>query len=94
MPLTEALSIGVPVIASELSVFRETSGEVPEYANPLDGKRWQELILDYAKADSTLRAAQLERMKDFRATTWEQHFAKVDALLESLEAGQATKAGT
>ncbi len=94
MPLTEALSIGVPVIASELSVFRETSGDVPEYANPLDGRRWQELILDYAKADSTLRAAQLERMKDFRATTWEQHFEKVDALLESLEAGQATKAGT
>ncbi len=92
MPLTEALSIGVPVIASELSVFRETSGEVPEYANALDGKRWQQLILDYAKAESTLRAAQMERMKNFRATTWAQHFEKVDALLNSL-ADKAGKAG-
>ena len=86
MPLTEALSIGVPVIASDLAVFRETSGAVPEYANPLDGKRWQELIVEYAKADSTLRQAQMARIAGFQATTWPQHFARVDGLLEMLDA--------
>ena len=85
LPVTEALSLGVPVIASELPVFSETADNVPDYADPLDGKRWQALITDYTRADSPLRAAQLERMKRFRQTTWPQHFVKVDALLASLE---------
>ena len=93
MPLTEALAIGVPVIASDLSVFRETSGEVPEYANPLDGKRWEELIVEYTRPDSVLREAQLKRIEGFHPGIWPQHFARVDALLESLDAGPATKAG-
>jgi glycosyltransferase involved in cell wall biosynthesis len=92
MPLTEALAIGVPVIASELSVFRETSGDVPEYANPLDGPRWETLILDYMQPDSVLRGAQLERMRAFRPTTWPQHFARVDALLADLDANPDAKA--
>ena len=91
MPLTEALSIGVPVIASDLSVFRETSGTVPEYANPLDGRRWQELIVEYTRPDSVLREAQLARMASFKATTWPQHFERVDALLATLDAGDVGK---
>ena len=91
MPLTEALSIGVPVIASDLPVFRETSGDVPEYANPLDGRRWRELIVEYARPDSVLREAQLARMAAFRPTTWPQHFARVDALLATLDAGDVGK---
>ena len=58
---------------------------MPDYADPLDGKRWEALITDYTRADSPLRAAQLERMKRFRQTTWPQHFVKVDALLASLD---------
>jgi len=86
LPVTEALSRGVPVIASELAVFRETAGDVPDYADPLDGKRWEMLITDYTHADSPLRAAQLARMPQFGPTRWEQHFAQVDLLLAQLRA--------
>ncbi len=92
MPLTEALAIGVPVIASDLSVFRETSGDVPEYANPLDGRRWEDLIVEYTRPDSVRREAQLKRIEGFRPTTWPQHFARVDALLELLDGDVVTKA--
>ena len=39
-----------------------------------------------ADPDLSLRdiAAQLERMRDFRAPTWDQHFARVEELLEKL----------
>ena len=82
MPVAEALALGTPVIASDLDVFREISADVPEYVDPLDGARWMELVADYSRPDSPRRAAQLERMKGFRATTWEQHFGKVDHFLE------------
>lgn len=84
MPLVEALAFGVPVIASDLPVFREVAGEIPEYVDPLDGKRWGELVKEYTKSDSQPRAKQLSRQGGFRVTTWANHFTKVDALLEQL----------
>ena len=84
IPVAEALALGTPVIAADLPVFREVAGEIPEYAGPLDGKRWLDLIAYYAGAHSGKRAAQLERMKAFRATTWAQHFEKVDGFLEKV----------
>jgi len=85
LPIAEALSLEVPVIASDLSVFREFAGDVPEYADPLDGRRWLQLIEDYARPDSALRAAQIARMSAFVAPTWAQHFARVDELLDELD---------
>ncbi|EXI82415.1 MAG: putative glycosyl transferase group 1 [Candidatus Accumulibacter appositus] len=84
MPLVEALSLGLPVIASDLPAFREIAGDIPQYLDPLDGKRWRQLIEDYAGSDSALRAAQGRRLKDFIAPTWDEHFELVDALMERL----------
>jgi glycosyltransferase involved in cell wall biosynthesis len=85
LPIAEALSLGVPVIASDLPVFREFAGEVPEYADPLDGRRWLELIEDYARPNSACRRAQIARMPAFVAPTWAQHFDQVGKLLEELD---------
>lgn len=84
LPLAEALSLGVPAIASDLPAFREIAGDIPEYAAPRDNRRWSDLIADYARPDSALRAAQLQRLAGFRATTWEGHFEQVDAFLAGL----------
>src|SRR5258706_1574168 len=65
MPVVEALAAGVPVIASDLAVFREIAGAVPEYADPLDGRRWLELIEDYSGAPSARRDAQRARIAGF-----------------------------
>jgi glycosyltransferase involved in cell wall biosynthesis len=65
LPVVEALAHGVPVIASDLPVLHESAAGVPDYASPTDGARWQALIDDYARPDSPLRAAQLQRLAGF-----------------------------
>jgi glycosyltransferase involved in cell wall biosynthesis len=83
MPLVEALALGVPVIASDLPVFKEIAGDIPEYVDPLDGKRWIDLIERYSVAGAD-RNSQLERLRSFSVPTWETHFATVDSMLDEL----------
>ena len=79
LPLVEALRAGTPVIASNLPVFREIGGDVPDYLDPLDADAWEQLILGYAQAESAVRAAQLKRLSGFQAPTWDEHFSRVEA---------------
>lgn len=85
LPLAEALGMGVPAIASNLSVFREIGGEIPLYLSPSDEEAWEEAILDYARADRVSREAQLLRMQGFRAPDWPGHFDAVERWLEKLD---------
>lgn len=84
LPLVEALDLGVPVIASDLPVFREIGQDIPTHLNPIDGMGWEEAILDYASADSAARAAQLDRISMFQAPRWEGHFDAVEGWLPRL----------
>jgi glycosyltransferase involved in cell wall biosynthesis len=86
LPLAEALVAGVPALCSDIPAFREVGGDVPEYLDPLDGPAWQRAILAYAAEPSPRRTAQLERLKDWRAPTWEAHFAVLETILGDLAA--------
>lgn len=85
MPLVEALSIGTPVITSNLSVFREIAGDTPEYLEPLDGEGWEKMIVEYAQFHSEKRIRQVERIKTFSPTTWIDHFISVDKFLDDCD---------
>ena len=84
MPVVEALVLGVPVIASDLAVFREFSGDIPEYVSVDRPDLWAQVITNYTAPDSTMRAAQMVRIKVFEAPTWSSHFSRVDLLLDHL----------
>jgi glycosyltransferase involved in cell wall biosynthesis len=84
LPLVEALSAGTPVIASDLPVFKEIAGDIPDYLDPLDGLGWLSLIEAYSATGSAMRDAQKARMRQFVSPSWQQHFEQVDALLEKL----------
>ena len=47
LPLIEALGLGVPVIASDLPVFREIGGDIPDYLARYRQSRVGGAILDY-----------------------------------------------
>jgi glycosyltransferase involved in cell wall biosynthesis len=84
MPLVEALASGLPVIASDLGVFRELAGDVPDYFSPIDGLGWAQAIERYAEPDSPAREQQAARMKGFQAPLWDEHFRRVDAWLPTI----------
>lgn len=84
LPLVEALAAGTPVIASDLPVFREIGQGLPDFIDPLDAPAWEAAILDYASSSGEARKRQIERIKDYRAPTWEGHFRTVDDWLSSL----------
>jgi len=84
MPVVEALVHNLPVIASDLPVFREFAGNIPEYVNVGDEAAWEELIRDYSRTDSRLRLAQTERLAGFSSPTWKDHFNQVDSFLAEL----------
>lgn len=82
LPLVEALSAGVPVIASDLEVFRELAGTRPTYLDPLDGLGWLRAIT--AAASPARAPVENAHVQAFVAPSWSDHFAVVDAALESL----------
>nr|WP_232372363.1 glycosyltransferase [Acuticoccus mangrovi] len=84
MPVTEALAVDTPVIASDIPVFREVVGDAAELIDPTDGPAWRAAILDYAAPDSPRRAAALARAQRFAAPTWQSHFARVAPFLEEV----------
>ncbi|MBK3814964.1 glycosyltransferase family 4 protein [Paraburkholderia nemoris] len=84
MPLAEALALKVPVLASDLDVFREVADDIPDYLDPLDGPGWLASIQAYAQANSPAREAQLTRIERFCEPTWAEHFEHVDGFLETL----------
>ena len=80
IPVAEALSLGTPVIASDLPVFREVAGPAAELLHPLDGPGWLAALRRHARNGrrrSGCRAAT-------RPPTWAAHFRIVDDVLAAL----------
>lgn len=84
LPVTEALAVDTPVIASDIPVFREIASEGCELLDPLDGLGWRAAICDYADDRSPRLAAARERARAYRAPTWDDHFQNVQGLLDEL----------
>lgn len=84
LPLIEALGAGVPVICSNIPIFREIAGDIPDYLDPMDSLGWKQLINSYAAARSIQRSAQLLRLTNYRMPDWQMHFSTIDRWLENL----------
>ncbi len=78
--------MGVPAIASNIAAFREVGGAAPDFLHPLDGPGWRRAVEDFSPPDSTRRAAQLLRARDWAAPCWDRHFAVASKLLERFAA--------
>lgn len=88
LPVAEALSLGVPVICSDLEELREVGGAAPEFLDPCDDAIWYQTIRDYAAPDSVPRARQLARIASWQPTSWDGHFEAVMPLLRQIPGGR------
>lgn len=87
LPVVEALQQGIPVIASDLPVFREIVGDTPTYVDPNDRRAWEAAVLGYL-GNSVERKRQLDAITRFRAPHWADHFEQVEKFLDGLSSGQ------
>ncbi|MBP6441366.1 MAG: glycosyltransferase family 4 protein [Sphingorhabdus sp.] len=87
MPLMEALIVGTPVIASDIAVFREIAGGVPEYLDPNDREMWLSTILQYQAEPSAQREKQQRRISKLKPPSWQDHFNQIDFWLPTLPDG-------
>jgi len=80
-PLIEALTVGTPVIASDIPAHRENAGEFAIYRDPTDGPGWlQEIcrLADGGEAIAEIRA----RIATYRPFTWPEYFTRIDGFLK------------
>ena len=83
LPVIEAFRYSTPVIATDLPVYREVVGDIPEYLPAHDVKAWKAAILRYT-SDDPGRQRQLAALRDYRPPDWEAHFARVERWLGEL----------
>jgi glycosyltransferase involved in cell wall biosynthesis len=84
MPVAEALSVGTPVLCSDLPALREAGGVVPDFLDPLDGPGWKAHILDYFQAGPRF-AAQLQRLPHWHRPSWSDHIRIVCEAVNDLQ---------
>lgn len=81
MPLAEALSAGVPAVASDIPVFHECSQGKALFLDPLDGPGWKTAILEMALPDSALLKQLKSLAGEYKPNLWSVHFAQLDGVL-------------
>ncbi|WP_157956246.1 glycosyltransferase family 4 protein [Acuticoccus yangtzensis] len=81
LPIIEAHSMGVPVIASDIAAHREVGGAAGTYLSPLDGPAWAETIRAFAM-DDEVRDQQIALIEPPR--TWDDYFEEMTAALTEL----------
>lgn len=84
LPVVEALSLGTPVIASDIPVFREITQGCALLRHPLDGPGWLQAIMALSDLGSSAAIEARERARAFHAPSWPAYFERVDAFLASL----------
>ena len=80
LPIVEALTLGTPVIASDIAVFREVSQLCADFVGPLDGPGWM------ARVEAAVLRPPREQVRRFAPPTWPAYFDGVRAFLGGLEA--------
>ena len=83
LPLVEALSIGTPVVASDIPVFREVTQGHATFLSPRNGEAWAEVVRRFAN-DENFAAAKQAEAKRFEPPTWTAYFAGLDRFLNEL----------
>ncbi len=84
IPVVEALTLGIPVICSDIPPLREASQGQALYLDPLDGPGWQKAILH--------RLKQPHPPIHFAPPSWQAHATKLAEIIHQLDGEAATTA--
>ena len=80
IPLVEAMSLGVPVVVSDIPIFREIGGAAALYADPRSARAFADAVLQLAAPGEWQRRSGLARQEAGRFT-WAQSARTLLAVL-------------
>lgn len=78
LPVHEALAAGAPVVASDISAFREIEARGLERVSPLDGEGWLRAI------EARIDGRREEIAERLAPSVWTSYFEGLDAFVEAL----------
>jgi D-inositol-3-phosphate glycosyltransferase len=81
LPLLEAQASGVPAVARDLPVLRETGGEGTTYVSGHEPRAWAAAMLRLLTDEGAWTMARAEGLEHARGFSWEKTTAAVRALL-------------
>jgi glycosyltransferase involved in cell wall biosynthesis len=84
LPLVEALSLGTPVIASDIAAFREATQGCATFISPLDGAGWRAAVEAIAHMAAPSYESLTAAARNFVAPDWEGYFAGIEDFLDTL----------
>ena len=90
LALAEAMALGVPVIASDLSSFREISDVIPLLIRSDDDLAWEAAIKEFLRTDAESHR-QRTLLSGHQPRRWEKHFTQVDDWIADLAADRFAK---
>ena len=86
LPVAEALSLGVPVIASDISAHREVGGEHATFIDPIDGLAWVQTLKDFVAAETRRRDRAAIIVAGYRPLTLTQHVEQAVDFVKAIAA--------
>ncbi len=84
LPIVEALTLGAPVVASDIPVFREASQQRAIFCDPHDVEGWLAAVRALSQRASPLSREAREAATAFARPGGQAYFAAVEAFLASL----------
>jgi glycosyltransferase involved in cell wall biosynthesis len=81
LPVVEALSVGTPVVASDIPVFQEVSQGCAVFHHPLDGPGWRQAVVTLSDLEHPATREARQKAQGFRAPSWDGYFDCVSAFL-------------
>jgi glycosyltransferase involved in cell wall biosynthesis len=84
LPLVEALSLGIPAVASAIPVLREVSQGHATFCSPHDVEAWQRTILSLSDRSTSSWTTAASRARQFRPPTIDAYFTSVLHFLQTV----------
>jgi glycosyltransferase involved in cell wall biosynthesis len=84
LPPIEALASGVPAVLSDIPAHREGAGVFGCFLPPGDRQAWRHAVEQLL--DDNHRAAEVQRIADFRPNRWADHMGRVSEVLQAIKA--------
>ena len=92
LPVAEALSLGVPVIASDIPAHKEVGGRWTTFIDPIDGLTWVRTLKDFVQPGSRQRERALEIVQDYRPLTLADHVVRATSFVQAISEKQRAAA--